>query len=129
MSDKAKRLLKQAVKVYLYEDGAGSGGYKDAIADLLHLARKDKPFLKGYPVWEGKYPSFRYLVDDAYAIYTEERENAEVEKLHRISKKNLPLHIHNEWEFETVRREFEARLKGVPPCSSKDTSTESSSAS
>jgi hypothetical protein len=128
MSEKAKRLLKQAVKVYLNEDGAGSGGYKDAVADLLHLAAKDKRFLKAYPVWDGKFPMLKYLVDEAYDIYEEERTNAEIAKLDKIPDKELPLHIHDEWEFKDVEEAFMKRLKGATPCSSKDTSTESSSA-
>ena len=129
MSEKARRLLKQAIKVYVDEDGAGSGGYKDAVADLLHLARKDKKFLKSYPVWDGKFPMLKYLVDEAYDIYEEERINAEVEKLHKIPDKDLPLYIHDVWEYLNIRAEFEKRLKGADPCSSKDTSTENSSAS
>jgi hypothetical protein len=113
MSDKARKLLKQAIKIYVQEDGAGSGGYKDAVADLLHLARKDKPFLKNYPVWDGKFPMLKYLVDEGYSIYEEERTNAELARLNRIPKKDLPLHLHDEWEDRDVRAEFEKRLKGL----------------
>ena len=125
MSAQAKQLLAKAVKVYIGVDGASSlGAYRDAITDLLHLATEDKTVLKenpGYPM--------QNLAIDAYGAYVEERESNEYERMMQIPDKDLPLHMNEPWEFDTVTQEFWKRLKGVDPCLSKDTSTENSSAS
>ena len=130
MSDRARKLLKQAIKAYLEDDGSSrQSSYRDAVTDILHMARADKRMLKTYPVYDGKFPLLKYFVDEAYDVYEEERTNAEIAKLNKIPDKELPLHLHDEWEDRDVRAAFEKRLKGVDPCSSKDTSTKNSSAS
>jgi hypothetical protein len=128
VSIKARRLLVRAIKIYREEDGASEpGAYRDAITDLLHLATEDKQLLKDNP----GYPSRGYvrnLQDEAYSAYMEERESNEYKRMMQIPDKELPLHINESWEFDTVTQEFWKRLKGTESCSLKDTSTESSSA-
>jgi len=75
-------------------------------------------------VWECK-----SRADALRRSYMEERESNEYERMMQIPDKDLPLHMNESWEFDTVTQEFWKRLKGVDPCLSKDTSTENSSAS
>ena len=125
MSDKAKRLLKQALQAYRDEDDSSRlGSYRDAITDLLHLINKDKMVSKECPGY-----SVRDIADEGYGAFMEELEQAEYDKMVKIPDKDLPLHINDKWEFDSVIQEFWNRVKGVDPCLSKDTSTENSSAS
>jgi hypothetical protein len=125
MSDRAKLLLRQAVQAYEDDDGASKlGSYRDAMTDLLHFVDEDETVKKlnpGYPV--------RDLADEAYGSFMEELEQAEYDKMMKIIPKDLPLHLHDKWEFDTVNQEFWKRMEGADTCSSKDTSTASSSAS
>jgi hypothetical protein len=109
MSDRAKLLLRQAVQAYEDDDGASKlGSYRDAMTDLLHFVDEDETVKKlnpGYPV--------RDLADEAFGSFMEELEQAEYDKMQAIPDKDLPLHIHDKWEFDTVNQEFWKRLKEV----------------
>ena len=77
MSDKAKRLLKQALQAYRDDDGTSRlGSYRDAVTDLLHLINKDKKLEKESP----NYP-VRDIADEGYGAFMEELEQAEYDKM------------------------------------------------
>ena len=124
MSEKARDLIRQAVEEYQSGDGASRlGSYRDVVTDLLHLAAADKELkdrpdddkpndLHGWLV-ENLQPS---ILGEAYDLFMEERENAELEKVNNIPLKELPLHIvRNKWEFDTSLIRIEERLKGKFP--------------
>ena len=111
MSDKAKKLLKQAVKVYLEEDGATEmGSYRDAITDLLHMAKKNKVVMKD--AGDEPYPHLKFeLLDSCYDIFLEESESTEYDKVVNIPARELPLHLDDKFFFDSSRKLFDERLK------------------
>jgi len=123
MSEKARDLIRQAVEEYQSGDGASRlGSYRDVVTDLLHLAAADKE-LKDRPDDDKRgdlgnwvLENLRYIAEEAYDLFMEERENAELEKVNNIPLKELPLHIvRNKWEFDTSLIRIEERLKGKFP--------------
>jgi hypothetical protein len=107
MSDKARKLIKQAIKLHLTEDGASDmGAYRDVITEVLHLAKKK---FKDETTLE----SLKYrITDEGFESFVEEQENNELAKVDRIPDKNLPLHSVDEFEFELSKERFIERLKG-----------------
>jgi hypothetical protein len=110
MSKKAKALLKQAVALYLKEDGATDmGAHRDAITDILHLAfenEKTRP-RKVLDPFQG------FIHQAAWEAFTEELEQKEHDEINRLhQQKKLPLHIHRKWFFPTSGLYFDQLLKG-----------------
>jgi hypothetical protein len=111
MSAKAKKLLKQAVKVYLEEDGATElGSYRDAFTDLLHMAKKDRAIMK--KAWDDPYIYLKTnLVNDAFEAFVEESESIENALIAKLKTKNLPLHLDDKFHFDSSCKLFDERLK------------------
>jgi len=108
MSKKAKALLKQAIALYLNEDGASDyGAYRDAITDVLHLAyEKFKPMKSLQPLQA-------FTQGSAWEAFQEELEQKEHDEINRLhQQKKLPLHIHKKWFFPTSKLYFDQLLKG-----------------
>jgi hypothetical protein len=106
MSDKARKSIEQAIRSHLDDDGASErGAYRDVITEILHLAKKKFPNLSN----EGL---FHITCDEGYDVFMEELELMELDKLNKIPDRKLPLHSINEFEFESVKKAFEKRLKG-----------------
>ena len=121
MSRKAKALLKQAVTLYYTKDGATPmGAYRDAVTDLLHLAYAQKRLrpvsgrltkgskadrLKELDIW---------ILQAAHSGFLEEVEQAEYDKIAKISYKELPLHMSllDTLEFDSSKEYFKKRLSG-----------------
>jgi len=84
MSAKAVSLIKQAVKIYLEEDGASKfGSYRDAVTDLLHLAdmdltlqkeQKDDYFRKHY---RQSVDGLKEILDDGLEQFQSEKAEEE----------------------------------------------------
>lgn len=106
MSQKAKQLLRQAVRLYLVEDGATDlGSYRDAVTDLLHLARKKLGKTQSIDML------YHWICSMGYESFQEELENAEIAKVNKIPDSDLPLHKIDEFEFDAAKTQFEERLK------------------
>jgi hypothetical protein len=106
MSDNARKLIKQAIKLHLTEDGASDmGAYRDAITEVMHFARKK---FKDKSLDELQ----ERIINEGFQGFLEELELIEQQKLHRIPDKNLPLHSMDEFEFLTTQNLFIERLKG-----------------
>lgn len=108
VSKKAVKHLEKAVQLYLDEDGASDiGAYRDAVTDILHLARKKFPRdtrfgsdLKGW------------ILDEAWNMVEEEVLNQELETISKTPKEDLPLLQTDDFETEAAQLELETRLKG-----------------
>jgi hypothetical protein len=112
MSDKARKSIEQAIRSHLDDDGASErGAYRDVlpllavVTEVLHLAKKKFPNLSNEEL-------FHITCDEGYDIFMEELELRELDKLNNIPDRELPLHSINEFEFESVKKAFEKRLKG-----------------
>jgi hypothetical protein len=113
MSDKARKLIREAVKAHLVEDGASDlGAYRDVVTEVLHLAYHNNK-LNG---WE-RTDDFRMflkdtLLNEAFLGFEEEVENDEMARIAKIPKTNLPLYINQVWETEAGLKMYQNRLKG-----------------
>jgi hypothetical protein len=106
MSKKAKELIKQAIESYLVDDGATDlGSCRDAITDILHLAHKR--LRKKYDIDN----LYNHLFPSSFSIFKDELMDAEHKRIARIKRKDLPLHIHDNFEFEESKDFLMARLK------------------
>ncbi len=106
MSDKARKLIAQAIKLHLDEDGASEiGAYRDVVTEVLHFAKKK--FTEHSS--EGL---FHDICDEGYDAFMEELELGELDKLKKIKDKDLPLHKMEEFEFDSIKKMFEERIKG-----------------
>jgi hypothetical protein len=112
MSLKAKRLLKQAVKAFLEEDGASDiGAYRDCVTDILHLAYKEARAKITKPAKATLDYLNNFICAMGFEAFQEELENAEVNKVDKIPDKKLPLHTADEFQFPVAKNQFEERLK------------------
>lgn len=76
MSDKARRLIKQAIQSHLNDDGASeTGAYRDVVTEVLKFAKKKFPNLSN----EGLLHS---ICDEGYDGFMEEIELEELKKLY-----------------------------------------------
>jgi len=123
----AKALLKVAVK--LNKDSGNP--YRDIVTDLLHLASLDifgsglipssllkigrsrsasAPVLRVllYGMLDVK---FKKILNSAWDVYLEEKEELERVYINKIKNKDLPLYIDKDWEFEENKTFFLERLK------------------
>lgn len=118
MSDKARKLIKQAIQSHLDDDGASDiGAYRDVVTEVLHLAHKK--FKTGNTYISGRPYSNRdtlklWVCGEGFSGFEEELEEEEARKLSKIPDKKLPLHTVEEFQFESVQLMFVERLKGVP---------------
>jgi hypothetical protein len=116
MSHIARQHLQQAVKAYLEEDGASDmGAYRDAVTDILHLAKKDRRVFRSKAIGGSLDMLNHWITQSAFDGFQEELETAEVRKVRRIPQKKLALHLNDKFEFDGAIREFEERLKGEEP--------------
>lgn len=109
-----KELIREVVRLYAEDQGASTfGSYRDVVIDLLHLASDDKALMKDtyLATLKGK-ADLHQILDEGWSGYLEERQNNEIEKIGNIKRKDLPLHIHDEWEFEESKEYFKERLSG-----------------
>ena len=117
---KPHNFLQIAIKAYREQHGATEmGSYRDAVTDLLHLAFNDKKLRKQFlshdrgiqdnPNWDSYIKN--ELAWGAYDVFEEERELTENRLVQDIPAEDLPLHINDEWEFESTRHYFEEKLK------------------
>ena len=105
MSAKAKRLIKQAIKIIKEEDGASEiGGYRDAVTEILHLA--NKKFRTG--PYSGPSMLYHWICTEAFE---EELEIIEAGKVDAIPDEQLPLHSIDEFTYPASKARFEERLK------------------
>jgi hypothetical protein len=112
MSLKAKRLLKQAVKAFLEEDGASDiGTYRDCVTDILHLAYKEARAKIKKPAKDTLDYLNHFICAMGFEAFQEELENAEIEKVNKIPDSKLPLHSMDEFSFDVAKTQFEERLK------------------
>jgi hypothetical protein len=112
MSDKARKLIRQAIKSHLVDDGASDiGAYRDVVTEVLHIAYKEvrskttkaaKSTLDYLNTW---------ICSMGFEAFQEELENAEIKKVDRIPDKKLPLHTVNEFQFDVSKTQFMERLK------------------
>jgi len=118
MSDKARELIKEALREYVEEDGASiHGAYVDLCTDIMHITSEDKELLEGYyqcmnwdSVWKGL-NIFREISDSACQAWREEKEEEEHEKMNAIPKKDLPLHLNDKWMFQSTKDALIERLE------------------
>jgi hypothetical protein len=111
MSDKARKLIKQAIQSHLDDDGASDiGAYRDVVTEVLHFAHKK---FKTGP-YSGMDMLRHWICSGGFDGFEEELEEAELRKLNKIPDKKLPLHTREEFECESVQKAFEFRLKGEP---------------
>lgn len=108
VSKKAVTHLEKAIQLYLDEDGASDiGAYRDAVTDILHLARKkfprDSQFGSDLKGW---------ILDEAWGMVEEEVTNQELEKISQTPRDDLPLLQTDDFETEAAQLELETRLKG-----------------
>ena len=105
--------IRRALKLYVDVDGADiRGAFRDAITDVFHLM--DEANSKGLVVLPNAlYADHMDCASEAWKIYEEEKEQAENEKVARIPKRKLVLHIRDPLEFGSSRTLLESRLKGV----------------
>jgi len=107
--EKPKVLLLRAIQAYEKVDGATKlGSLRDAITDVLHEAYRKK--VCNYT--SDPLKNVEMLQQDAYQMFCEEEEEAEIKTMMAIPKKKLPLHIHDMYKFETTKGLFTKRLKG-----------------
>lgn len=110
MSKKAKALIREAVKLYRDEDGASEfGSYRDVVTDVLHLFRADVDATGACPQSPSG-PDIRYVLDEGFVMYLDERRTAERKHLDEIPDKELPLHLDDVWEFDENRVAFHEKL-------------------
>lgn len=101
MEASAKELLARALSEYRKE--AEDGAATDLMIDLLHLIAKNTKDVACYDFGDRAYR--------AMEGFTEERQNMEAELVDKIPKEELPLHLQDEFEFETTRKYLMERLK------------------
>lgn len=116
MSEKAKRLIIEAIEEYQSEDGASRlGSYRDAVTDLLHLAHSNETLRVEWA--DGNAREFighlyNHVVGEGYDMFMEERATAELKQVNELKLKELPLYIDHDWEFEDSGLKVAERLKG-----------------
>lgn len=109
MSAKAKRLIKQAIKLIDEEDGASKVGcYRDVVTEVLHLA--NKKFRIG--PYSGPEMLKHWICTSGFEVFEEELEIIETGKVNAIPDEDLPLHNIKEFEYPASKLRFEQRLKG-----------------
>lgn len=86
---------------------------------------KDKEFIKSIKAFNSKHNITYYknkfelyeghiqdlIFDASLYEFKEESKMNEIDKVYAINKKDLPLHIHDEWLFNSSKEIFEQRLK------------------
>jgi hypothetical protein len=112
MSDKARKLIKQAIQSHLDDDGASDiGAYRDVVTEVLHFAYKElrkkttktaEPTLDYLNTW---------ICSMGFEAFQEEIELAEIEKVNKIPDKKLPLHTVDEFQLDSAKTQFVERLK------------------
>ena len=108
MSAKAKRLIKQAIKIIKEEDGASEiGGYRDVVTEVLHLA--NNRFRTG--PYAGPNMLYHWICTSGFEVFEEELEIIEAGKVDAIPDEQLPLHSIDEFEYRANKTRFEERLK------------------
>jgi len=113
MSDTACKLIKEAVKAHIKEDGASNlGAYRDVITEVLHLAYKDRKVTNGKKDFNTRAMMKDMILIEGDSMFEEEVTNNEIEKICDIPKENLPTYINHEWETESGLQLFQQRLKG-----------------
>lgn len=118
MSEKARKLIRRAVKEYQTGDGATSlGSFRDVITDIFHIALDD-PELKEQHFNEVKMDHmgwvqflYQWILSDGYDTFHTEREEAEHSRINQIPTKELPLHLSDSFEYDTSFELIEKRLK------------------
>jgi hypothetical protein len=109
MSAKAKKLIKQAIKIIKEEDGTSAVGcYRDVVIEVLHLANKK---FRTDP-YSGPYMLRHWICSMGFEAFEEELEIVETEKVNAIPDEDLPLHHITEFEYPASKLRFEERLKG-----------------
>jgi hypothetical protein len=109
MSDKARKLIKQAIQSHLDDDGASDiGAYRDVVTEVLHFA--NKKFKTG--PYSGLDMLRHWICGEGFSGFEEELEEEEANRLNKIPDKKLPLHTVDEFKFESVQQLFVERLKG-----------------
>lgn len=117
MSEKAKRLIQEAIEEYRSESGDGAtrqGSYQDAITDVLHLAHDDEllraaqanPCGSDWISW-----LYTILSPSGTSMFEEERQMQELEEVNAIPVKDLPVYIGHDWEFDSSGIRVAERLK------------------
>jgi len=112
MSEKARKHIKEAVKAHLVDDGASElGKYRDVVLEVLHLAYKDRKVTKGKKDLDTRSMLKDMLLTEAFSGFEEEITNNEINKICKISKENLPLHLNDTWETEDGHQYFNEKIK------------------
>lgn len=111
MSVKAKKLLKEVIRIYRDEDGATEmGSYRDAFTDLMHMVMKDKAVKLDRS--GDVYANIKIdLVNDAYSVFVDESESAENALITKLKTRDLPLHLNDKHQFDSSRKLLTDRLK------------------
>lgn len=111
-----KNLVSHLIKLYKKEGSTILGSYIDAITDILHRARKDPSLKKLYPAINNSEDWANFIEDsvsqEALNLFREEMEVIEYRKIQAIPRKKLPLHLLDDFQFETNREYFLKRVKG-----------------
>lgn len=108
MSAKAKRLIKQAIKIIEEEDGASAVGcYRDVVIEVLHLA--NKKFRTG--PYSGPSMLYHWICTSGFDAFEEELEIIEAGRVDAIPDDQLPLHNIDEFKYPASKARFEERLK------------------
>jgi hypothetical protein len=112
MGEIAKTLLKKAIESYQKDDGATKlGSFRDALTDICHMAYKSRAI----KYTDDRLTDIHILLNNTFSILQEELETAEIDKVKAIPTKNLPLHIHDTYEFDSAREIFTDQLKRGNP--------------
>ena len=118
MSEKARKFIQQALKEYEEGDGATSlGSFRDVVTDLFHLAVGNSELRKqhfdktkmDHVGWT--HFLYQWILRDGYDTFHTEREEAEHDRINKIPKKDLPLHLNDNFEYNTSISLIEERLK------------------
>lgn len=111
-----KNPVSNLIKYYRKEGSSILGSYIDAITDILHRAQKDPSLKKLYPAINNSEDWANFIEDsvsqEALNMFREEKEVIEYRKIKAIPKRKLPLHISDDFQFETNREYFLKRMKG-----------------
>lgn len=110
-----KNPVSSLIKYYRKEGSSILGSYCDAITDILHRAQKDPSLKKLYAINDPEdWANFieDHVSQEALNMFREEMEIIEYRKIKAIPRKKLPLHISDDFQFETNRKYFLKRMKG-----------------
>ncbi|TRZ48562.1 MAG: hypothetical protein D4S01_10130 [Dehalococcoidia bacterium] len=107
-----RQLIQQAIQAFRDDDDASDvGSYRDVITEVLHMFVEDVCVRYHYTMDGELYPEAYPLIDVAWSVFVDEKRNAELEKVNNIKVKDLPLHIHDSFEFPVVYTYLLKRLE------------------